>query len=66
MDGRLRGWTSAIKTQDKSAVGQGWYWYEVLSTTDPAHIEAAAPGVRRCIGCHVGGHDFVMTQVPLR
>lgn len=56
----LRGWAVSIKTQADSAGGQGWYWYEVFSTTSGASPVAAGQGVSLCTGCHSGAaRDFV-------
>lgn len=52
---QLRGWAVSIKTQDDSGDrGQGWYWYEVFSTTSGASPVAAGQGVGLCAGCHSG------------
>lgn len=65
-DGRLSGWAAAIKTEVRSAVGQGWYWYEVLSVAPGARPVAADNGVPLCYGCHAPGRDFILTEYPLR
>ena len=64
--GNLSGYAVAIKTQAKSAVGRGWYWYEVTSLAPDAKPVAAAHGVPLCLGCHLAGTDFVLTPFPLR
>ena len=38
---------------------RGWYWYEVISTTDPTQIVKAGNGVAFCAGCHSPGRDFI-------
>jgi len=63
--GDLRGWAVAVKTAADSADGQGWYWYEVKSTTDNRRPVAAANGVGLCAGCHAAGRDFVLSNYPL-
>lgn len=63
--GDLRGWAVAVKTTADSAEGQGWYWYEVKSTTDNRRPVAAANGVGLCAGCHAAGRDFVLSTYPL-
>ena len=56
----LRGWAVSVKTQADSAGGQGWYWYEVFSTTSGASPVAAGQGVSLCTGCHSSAaRDFV-------
>jgi len=64
-EGKVRGWAVAIKTQADSQDGEGWYWYEVKSTTDNSRPVAAANGVKLCTGCHVLGQDFVLSAFPL-
>lgn len=64
--GQLSGWAVSIKTDAKSQVGKGWYWYEVLSATDPGRTVASAKGVPLCFGCHAPGTDFVLSLYPLR
>jgi hypothetical protein len=63
--GALHGWAVGIKTQDDSADGKGWYWYEVLSVRDGNRTLAADRGVPACVECHAQGRDFVMTAYPL-
>lgn len=65
-DGRLSGWAAAIKTDARSAVGKGWYWYEVLSVAQGERPVAADKGVPLCYGCHAPGRDFILTEYPLR
>lgn len=66
-DGALRGWAVAVKTDDNSGDGgEGWYWYEVTSTTDGSNPVAAGKGVGLCAGCHVAGTDFVLSEYPLQ
>lgn len=66
-DGALRGWAVAVKVDDKSGDGgEGWYWYEVTSTTDGSSPVAAGKGVGLCAGCHVAGTDFVLSEYPLQ
>jgi len=61
----VTGWAVSVKTQDDSANGAGWYWYEVFSTTDGASpIEGQAKPL--CNNCHVGGSDYVLTPFPLK
>jgi len=62
----ITGWAVSLKTADDSAGGQGFYWYEVLSTTDPSSPVAAGNGVPLCFGCHAGGADHVLTPFPLQ
>lgn len=66
-DGALRGWAVAVKVDDASGDGgEGWYWYEVTSTTDGSNPVAADKGVGLCAGCHVAGTDFVLSEYPLQ
>ncbi|MCG3175032.1 MAG: hypothetical protein GMKNLPBB_03366 [Myxococcota bacterium] len=61
----LTGWAVELKVQDDSAGGKGWYWYEVLSTTDDSKLVADGLGVQLCAGCHGrGGVDYVLTPLP--
>jgi len=62
--GDLIGWAVSVKTDADSQNGQGWYWYENLSTTDNSSPVAAANGVGLCFGCHVTGNDFVLSSYP--
>ncbi len=48
-----------VKTQADSDNGQGWYWYEVISTTDPTQIVKEGNGDPFCAGCHSPGRDFI-------
>jgi len=57
-DGELYGWAAAIKAKS-GAKGNGWYWYEVLSTTDSSKPVAASLGSTTCTGCHSTGNDFI-------
>lgn len=58
------GWAVEVKTQEDSAAGAGWYWYEGENLS--------GPGLGICTGCHRGNynglvsHDFVLTQFPLQ
>ena len=61
----LTGWAVEVKTQTDSAGGQGWYWYEVFSTTDGAN-PIAGNGHPGCTGCHALGADHVRIPFPLQ
>jgi hypothetical protein len=63
-DGQLSGWAVSVKTAEDSQNGQGWYWYEILSTTDGGDPVAAANGVALCAGCHATGKDLVLSKYP--
>lgn len=65
-DGALVGWAVAVKTESKGRDGEGWYWYEVKSTTDNRRPVAAGTGVTLCSGCHAAGRDFVLSAYPLQ
>ena len=61
----LTGWAVEVKTQADSAGGQGWYWYEVFSTTDGSRpIEGQGNPV--CTSCHALGRDYVRIPFPLQ
>lgn len=61
----LTGWAVEVKTEADSAGGQGWYWYEVFSTTDGSRpIEGFGNPV--CTGCHAEGRDYVRIPFPLQ
>ncbi len=64
--GVLQGWAVMVKTQADSAGGQGWFWYESTNVDDSSDIVAAGNGVPLCFGCHSIGHDFVLTDYPLK
>lgn len=66
-DGTLAGWAVETKTQGASAGGDGWFWYEVTSTTDGSDPVAIGNGVPGCVNCHAtGGRDYVLSEFPLR
>ena len=61
----LIGWAVSVKTQADSAGGDGWYWYEILSTTSSDGPVADGNGVGLCKGCHSGGGvDYVLIGYP--
>lgn len=60
----LTGWAVEVKTQADSAGGQGWYWYEVFSTTDGSQ-PISGQGRPVCTGCHALGRDYVRIPFPL-
>lgn len=64
--GELQGWAVMVKTQDDSAGGKGWFWYETTNTIDASEVVAAGNGVQLCQGCHFIGKDFVLTTYPLQ
>ncbi len=63
----LEGWAVMVKTQDDSDAGNGWFWYEVTSTTDPTALGGgeAGNGIALCTSCHASGHDYVLSKFPL-
>ena len=65
-DGSLLGWAVETKTQDDSDLGNGWYWYEVISTTDGSDPVAIGNGVPGCVSCHAPGNDYILTSWPMR
>ncbi len=64
--GELSGWAVSIKTQEDSAAGNGWYWYEILGTEENSRVVADGNGVPLCFGCHTPGNDFVLIPHPLK
>lgn len=64
--GELSGWAVTVKTEADSAGGQGWFWYEILGTTESGRVVASANGVPLCFGCHTPGRDFVLIPHPLK
>lgn len=68
-DGQLvRGWAVMVKTTDEAAGGENWFWYEVLSSSDPTKIAGgkAGNGIRLCSSCHEDGTDHILTKFPLK
>ena len=61
-NGELYGWAAMIKAREDDGRGNGWYWYENLSTTDATNPVAASLGHQMCVGCHSPGKDFVRTK----
>ncbi len=64
--GNLQGWAVMVKTGEDSANGQGWFWYEITSTTSGSNPVAAGNGIPLCFGCHFPGKDFVLSDYPLK
>jgi hypothetical protein len=62
----LGGWAVMVKTEADSAGGDGWYWYEVYSATDPSSPVADGNGIGLCANCHAGGKDFFLSPFPLQ
>lgn len=62
----LVGWAVYVKTQAETDGGNGYYWYEVSSTTDPTRVVAEGNGAPVCISCHATGQDFTLSAFPLR
>lgn len=60
-DGSLNGWALALKSKEDDGKGNGWYWYEILSTKDSSKPVAASLGNILCVGCHAPGNDFIRT-----
>ena len=63
----LEGWAVMVKTQDDTDQGNGWFWYEVTSTTDPTALGGgeAGNGIPLCTSCHGSGTDYILTKYPL-
>jgi hypothetical protein len=64
-NGQVSGWAAYVKTQDESAGGDGFFWYEVFDST-PGARGSAAQGNPTCTGCHSTGADFVRSPYPLQ
>lgn len=63
----LSGWAVLVKTQEETDAGNGYFWYEVTSPTDSSAIMGdAGNGQQLCVGCHVTGNDYVLSEYPLR
>jgi hypothetical protein len=62
----VQGWAVSVKTKDTSDGGNGWYWYEIYSATDPSSPVADGNGVPLCYNCHAAGKDFVLSPFPLQ
>lgn len=61
----LTGWAVAVKTDKDSNNGNGWFWVEYTSITDPSQKPVeAGNGVGLCSGCHASGRDFVLSRLP--
>lgn len=63
---KLLGWAVFVKIQADSANGNGFYWYENYSTTDPSNPVADGTGVGLCTGCHSTGTDYFLSPFPLQ
>lgn len=62
----LEGWAVLVKTQDSSAAGQGYYWYEHFSVTDGSNPAFSGQGLALCVNCHAPGKDFFLSPYPLQ
>jgi hypothetical protein len=70
------GWAVSVKTAaDSGTKGEGWYWYEAISATDPTQFFGDANGSSFCAPCHSGtaydpkkipAIDYVKTPYPLQ
>lgn len=65
-DGTLTGWALSLKSKEDDGKGNGWYWYEVLSTEDGSKPVAASLGHTLCTGCHSPGNDFIRVNSLLK
>lgn len=65
---QIQGWSVMVKTQDDSAAGNGWFWFERFGGS----TFAAGNGIPLCFGCHGSDYrglttrDFVLTPFPLQ
>jgi hypothetical protein len=62
----LKGWVVWVKLQLGKPGGQGFYWYEVQSTTNGTKPAADGIGVQPCAACHSGGKDYLLLTWPLK
>lgn len=65
-NGAVSGWAAMVKTQEDSAGGDGWYWYEVFDADPGATAAFQGLGHPTCKGCHSAGSDFVRIPHPLQ
>lgn len=66
-DGASYGWAVMAKTADKTANGDGWFWYEVLSDKDITKKAALGNNVPGCVGCHAPSQrDMVLVPFPFK
>lgn len=61
-DDSLIGWVASVKAKEDDGKGNGWYWYENLSTTDGTNPIVYGLGAQMCTGCHAPGNDFLLTK----
>ena len=54
-----------VKTAAEANGGKGWFWMEMVNTTDPDKTVVVGNGVTLCTSCHSIGDDFVLTDYPL-
>ena len=62
----LEGWAVLVKTQDTSAAGQGYYWYEHFNVNNGANPAFSGQGLALCVNCHAPGKDFFLSPYPLQ
>lgn len=62
----VQGWAVMVKTEAASDGGDGWYWYEIYSATDPSSPVADGNGVALCYNCHASGKDYFLSPFPLQ
>jgi hypothetical protein len=75
-DGKINGYAVYLKTEDTSAAGANWYWYERIGDSVAADgLGTSGVAKTACVGCHTaagideahtptpGGSDFVYTPV---
>jgi len=66
-DGKHYGWSVAIKVEEDSADGDGWYWFETLDLKDTEKIAFEGIGHVACTSCHLrpGNSDLILSGYPL-
>lgn len=62
----VSGWAVFVKTEEGSAKGKGYYWYEITSTRAGARAEYEGQGINVCVGCHSAGRDQFRAPWPLQ
>ncbi len=60
----LNGWAVAQKTEASSASGANWYFFELRMMAGTPNADGK--NASRCVTCHSGGTDFVLSNHPLQ
>ena len=67
-DGKHYGWSVAIKVEEESNYGDGWYWFETLDKKDKSKIAFSGLGHQACTGCHnqPRSKDLILSGYPFK